>query len=48
MILTCYSCPRQLAFKGKGEVARRRHASLFGWLERAGRFLCGECGGRAA
>ncbi len=45
MILTCHDCPRKLAFCGIGAAARRRYAGLFGWLERAGHFVCPTCGG---
>lgn len=43
MLLTCHDCPRQIAFAG---THRRRSvtARLFGWIERAGRFFCPDCG----
>lgn len=40
MMLTCYSCPRQLCFHGK---KRDVMAKLFGWLIRNGRYFCQSC-----
>ncbi len=42
MILTCHDCARQLSFSG-GARRRGRLARLFGWIERAGVFLCADC-----
>lgn len=45
MILTCYRCPSQIAFRGR---IRRLTAivALFGWSSDRGGYCCGRCAGR--
>jgi len=42
MVITCYACHRQIAFKGN-HTRRRKWADLFGWIVRAGRYFCASC-----
>lgn len=41
MILTCYSCPKQICFCGSN---RNLFARLFGWAMKGGRYYCTSCG----
>lgn len=42
MMLTCYRCPKQIAFKGS---SRDLFARLFGWVRKGGRYFCAACAG---
>lgn len=42
MTLTCYRCPRKIAWRGSWKL-RERIALAFGWMLAGERFFCPNC-----